>query len=119
MCDCNPPPPLLCHPLNISFLVFEDSIDPAHPSLPRNRISNAKVKQLKLQYLYSLDTGRTYLDISTELVVHTSNWESRHNFLTPEEVNNRGLHISFALFPESINNEYTEYFIGIQREYFK
>ena len=118
MCDCNPPP-LLCHPLNISFLVFEDSIDPAHPSLPRDRISNAKVKQLKLQYLYSLDTRRTYLDISTELVVHTSNWESRHNFLAPEEVNNRGLHISFALFPESINNEYTEYFIGIQREYFK
>ena len=36
----------------------------------KDRLSNAKVKQLKLQYLYSLDARRTYLDISTELVVN-------------------------------------------------
>ena len=36
----------------------------------KDRLSNAKVKQLKLQYLYSLDARRTYLDIWTELVVN-------------------------------------------------
>ena len=68
---------------------------------------------------YSLVARRTSVNISTELVVHTNNWESRHNFLALEKVNSRGLRISFALFPELINNEHTEYFTGIQREYFK
>ena len=68
---------------------------------------------------YSLVARRTSVHISTELVVHTNNWESRHNFLALEKVNSRGLRISFALFPELINNEHTEYFTGIQRKYFK
>ena len=68
---------------------------------------------------YSLVARRTSLNISTELVVHTNNWESRHNCLALKKVNSRGLLISFALFPELINNEHTEYFTGIQREYFK
>ena len=38
---------------------------------------------------YSLDARRTYSDISTESVVQTNNWESRHNFLALEEVKQR------------------------------
>ena len=83
----------------------------------KDRISNAKAKQLKKYLLFPCCAKNIcqYLDS----VVHTNNWESRHNFLALEKVNSRGLRISFALFPELINNEHTEYFTGIQREYFK